>query len=84
MNDPDEAIEQRVWILLKHEAENEPGRSVRITRHADQRLPVPNKHWTKDVVKSWENRGLVGSSSEGAVAWLTRRGVDTDRVTDEP
>lgn len=73
-------IEQELWETLKEEAQHETGRTVRISRIADQRLAVPNKKWVTDQVKNWQNRGLVVAYQNGAQASLTDRGVETEEI----
>jgi Mn-dependent DtxR family transcriptional regulator len=73
-------IEQRLWDRLKQETNNETDHTVRISRIADRELPVPNKKWVTDTVKSWENRGLVVAKQNGAQARLTEDGVTTEVV----
>lgn len=73
-------LEQQVWELLKDEAGGDTEKTVRIAKLAGDRLPVPHKQWTTELVRSWANRGLVVQSQNGARAHLTGRGLDTDEV----
>lgn len=71
-------IERQMWEILKEQSDNEPGRTVRISKLAVDRTPVANKKQATEIVKSWDNRGLVNATQNGAQASLTQIGVTTD------
>ena len=70
--------EYEMWRILKNEAENEPARTIRVAKMASDRIKGIDMNLAKEIVRSWDNRGLVLSFSNGARAALTQKGTRTD------
>lgn len=79
---PGGELEARLWATLFDAADGEPGRTVRISKLADDHLPVPHKQWTTEVVRRWDNDGLVIARQNGARAMLTEDGARMGRGLD--
>ena len=70
--------EYQMWRILKNETENEPARTIQISLLAVNRIKGLHKQRATEIVRSWENRGLVIAFSNGAQAALTKKGVNTE------
>ena len=75
---PETDHEYQMWRILKNEAENEPARTIQLTLLAVNRIKGLHKLRAKEIVRSWENRGLVIAFSNGSQAALTQKGTHTD------
>lgn len=70
--------EDEMWRILKNEAENEPARTIRVAEMSSNKVEGVDMNLAKEIVRSWDNRGLVLSFSNGARAALTQEGTKTE------
>lgn len=68
--------ELELWKLLKREANDEVGRTVRIAKLGEQQVADIDMERTAQIVRTWSNRGLVIESHSGRYASLTEAGAD--------
>jgi hypothetical protein len=66
-----------MWRHLKEDTGNDPREWCEITRWAVSSLPLHKKQ-SKDIVRSWQNRGLVRTHQAATQVRLTAEGVETD------
>lgn len=74
-------IERQMWEWAKKVNETDPTRDVPVTRYAVDSLPVHKKEAT-DIVRMWENQGLVRANVSYTRITFTEDGWKADSYSD--